>query len=289
MRKKILISGILILVAGQYLLFLLNYHSKDSAVESILLNNLALFFNLKNSFVLAWTLPFFVLLTFRRFDSVEFVFFMVFLSIALLVAIRGAFNFRYSLTILPICIFAFFYLVNKNLPASPSIIFIVSFIPLLFLYFQMVYTVQPDSFNKWLSFRLNIQRYSYSRSFYPHDIYLALQQPPYSSQVFLVNNLPGFYYYTPCKGYYYWAPNDRYFTNHGYENLFENRTDMEVYSVLTNKLNCKYIFTLHSYNKLNTRFESFLNKYCTLVLTSRYGDYEVYGITGYRVIGENHK
>ncbi len=97
-----------------------------------------------------------------------------------------------------------------------------------------------------------------------------------STANFLINNLPFFYYYTDKSGIYYWAYDDILFYASRRELLFTHRSVGDVYTILFEELNCRYILSSHSYNSYNPRFDDFLRLYTIPIFQT--GDYVLYEV-----------
>lgn len=78
---------------------------------------------------------------------------------------------------------------------------------------------------------------------------------------FFVNNLTFFHYYTNKPGILFWIYGDYYFAAEGkVSGVIGNRSDEELNKFLTQDLNIQYIVSREDYNKLNARFEEYLNR-----------------------------
>ncbi|MFN5386413.1 MAG: hypothetical protein ACK5CO_06265 [Bacteroidota bacterium] len=74
----------------------------------------------------------------------------------------------------------------------------------------------------------------------------------------LINNLPIIYYQSKIFGIYYWCGDDLFYTSHGPENLFKNRSIDEAHAFIYDSLRCSYVFSTPSYNRYSTSFEKWL-------------------------------
>jgi hypothetical protein len=92
-------------------------------------------------------------------------------------------------------------------------------------------------------------------------------QEDFQGKVFLVNNLPEFYYHCKNKGYYYWCKEDELYTADGKKVLFNSRESL----TLLKQMNVDYILSDTIFGKDNIRFASFLDAHATTIYTDSRG------------------
>lgn len=206
-----------------------------------------------------------------------------------IIAWKGFFNYRYQFTLVPAFTFFIFLLVWLLFKDVDKKILYAIAIGLLLL--------NAGNFLRYVPYTRNINLKTMAKKVYYYIQEYHINQPKNTANVnkktvddiyhyidtmktkslFLVNNLPGFYYYTSKQGLYYWSGVDLIYTRKGTEPLFAEKSDSLVLWQLTNIYGCRYILTAISYYGYNQRFDDFLNAYCTLVVQDKM--YELHELT----------
>jgi hypothetical protein len=202
---------------------------------------------------------------------------------AILVSVKGFFNHRYIITLLPIYTVLVFLFVGSYFkkriqfvnPYKPLFTFAL-FCSLSILSFSFIsnntqydWNALKNKYYLWVASKAKAKK-KIRKSLTPFESINFLRDIKIETNVF-VNELPIFYYLTDLKGVYYNPLYDFYYTANGKVNLLENRTDDQVVDYITDSLHCKYIFTSESKNRFNSRFEKILKQnYDTLSKDSYY-------------------
>jgi hypothetical protein len=202
----------------------------------------------------------------------EKAFLMAYFLSLLLVGVKGYFNSRYQLTLLPITISVVLllfwnYLHYYKIERYKYLFFLLVFSS-LFLNYGISYLYFRSSENK--------EKIVKEKKPFVERIYLLFNKPKNekispiidfiesipSDENILVNNLPLLYYYTNKKGIYYWAGDDIYYTENGKNQLMENRDLEQIMLFLKDTMQINYILSTPSYNKYDEKFNEFIHAYC---------------------------
>lgn len=223
----------------------------------------------------------------------------------ILISVKGYFNSRYQLTLLPITLsallyFLWLYLEHQDLHTFKKfvLLFIVGLVfsndvfGLLFLResSQSIFQLERqgiverlenfiDSIQNKINYIPEKIAYLEKKSktpAYPVINFIRNEIP--DDKHFLVNNLPMLYYYTNKKGIYYWCGDDTYYTQNGRKRLMENRSIDEMILFIKDSLHCDYLLSTPGYNKYNPKFEEFTKAYCKPIFLD-FGEFAVYEIT----------
>ena len=92
------------------------------------------------------------------------------------------------------------------------------------------------------------------------SIYKYMNEDIKSDSVFLVNNIPQFYYYTKRFGYFYWCKDDELFANKKRINLFSTQNLNSAHKVLK-ELKVNYIFSDTLFDMYSSSFHTYLKNY----------------------------
>jgi len=166
-----------------------------------------------------------------------------------LIGARGFINYRYAYTVFPLMLFVTGLVFFENSTEGKKLFFSAVIIFLHTLFF-----VSSDMAPKYL------HRVKEALSAPKPDVFSYIRQRKgMDHQVFLVNNLPEFYYRCRAKGYFYMSNDDYYFSAEGKKDLFgKDYTPNALQS-----LGITYIISDTVLNKYNLRFDAFLKKYAT--------------------------
>lgn len=190
----------------------------------------------------------------------------------LLIALKGFFNSRYQYTLLPFTLFFLFLFTWKIYTyfGNPYYLREIVLVFLLGLVMQFTYyTLFGSRAQEHIDRIFGEHKVETSQEYKSvDDIHPYIDSLPTTSS-FLVNNYPNFYYYTHKKGHYYWCLDDFLYTRKGIRKLFEKRDNAAVKTLLRDSLNCRYIYTVKSYNDFSDRFKTFLKEECTLLVQDR--------------------
>jgi hypothetical protein len=215
-----------------------------------------------------------------------------------LISVKGYFNARYQITLLPITLsallyFLWLYLEHQDLHTFKKfvlmliigLVFSNDVFGILFLRESSKSILQQDrqglverlvnyidSIPKKIAF---LEKKSKSPA-YPVIDFIRKEIP--DEERFLVNNLPMLYYYTNKKGVYYWCGDDTYYTENGRSRIMENRSIEQMMLFIKDSLNCNYLLSTPNYNKYDTKFEEFTRTYCKPIFLDL-GEFAVYEIT----------
>lgn len=202
-------------------------------------------------------------LNFKKLTRAEIAVLLVYLGGAVIIVAKGYSNFRYQATFFPFTVlvilysfYKFFKLHNQAQKFATYMILMVAAHFVAGATQNIFYMGGPN----------NLQRY--------HGVTDYINQMP-DSGLFLVNNLPDFYYYTNKSGITFNAYRDYIFTPEGkHEGLMLNRNNQELANYLIDSLSCYYVFTNDYKNEFSPRFTNFIQEQCSLLVRDEL--YDVY-------------
>jgi hypothetical protein len=209
---------------------------------------------------------------------------LLFLALfGVLIAVKGFFNHRYIITLLPAYTVIVFHFVGNFLSRKTSIInpyqLLFSFAVFTSITVLTVSFVSNRTDSDWNAIKMKYYKWISARdhkkkivkkSATPFATINLLNDTTIPTSVF-VNELPIFYYYTNLKGIYYNPLYDFYYSAHGKVKLLEDRSDNEVVAYLADSLNCRFVFTSKSKNSFSPRFADILqSRFDTLAKDSYY-------------------
>jgi len=187
-----------------------------------------------------------------------------------IVALKGYFNFRYVLVMLPVNVGILLFVLSKikfqHTRASRAV--------LAFLAVLLVFNTGKflkDDFLKKYSDRVQIVLNPDSETEKESVFDYLHREYGSSGQHVLVNNLPEFYFHSTLKGVYFWCGSDVLYHREGEQSLLKDRTPKEVARTLIDEFNSTLIFSHEAYARYNPDFEQFLNAQCRLVHTDGKG------------------
>lgn len=250
----------------------------ETPIKLILSGYLGLFFGFKYLGLVNWlVIPLFLLFIWivkPVFSREQKAFLLLIVLSFGLIALKGYFNQRYQLTLVPL-VFLFIFLFIWKIFTHLNNPFYLREITMIFILLNSAFYTYHLLYGPRVQEKIeqifveNIPKPSIAENFKTVHELTDFVDSIEVTQAFLVNNLPDFYYHTNKKGLYYWCQDDFYYSGKGITRIFENRTDEEVLLYLKKNLNCHYIYTMEIYNKYSVRFEKFLNTYCTLIAKDR--------------------
>uniref|UniRef100_UPI00404B44D6 hypothetical protein n=1 Tax=Flavobacterium sp. TaxID=239 RepID=UPI00404B44D6 len=216
---------------------------------------------------------------------VAFIFLIVFALV--LIGLKGFFNPRYAFTLLPLLVFLVFELtwktsklLNTPILRYASLVFLIGLISWNFYreaisirFTQKVSEIMVESDDK-------ATLVSNSNDAEVLDVMEFINDMS-TTDYFLVDNAPEFYYHTSKKGHYYWNGDDLLYMKNGRTKLIEGKSLSEISDTLENDLSCKYIFSYSTYRGYNTRFDEYLSTKCKLIAFDK--DYRQL----YQIVHEN--
>lgn len=246
----------------------------ETTAKLILNGYLGALFGFKFLGNVSWLIiPFFVIyliLIKPIFNASQKTFIILFILAFGLIAIKGFFNPRYQLTLLPILIYLVFYLnwsIFEHLNQK-VLRYVSSFFLLLFIFFNFYIEVFGARFQKKLQTVIKTEDITTNTflndSLYVEDVLVYIENME-TDDYFLINNLPDFYYYTNKKGHYYWCGDDYFYSATGKVNLFNLQSEEDAKKFLE-KINCSYIYTYKPYTNYNNFFDTFIEKNCKLLV-----------------------
>lgn len=199
----------------------------------------------------------------------------------MLIGLKGYFNPRYAFTLLPLFIFLVFDLMWRTVGLLKdkklqylSIVFLVGLISWNF--YREAISIRFKEKVSDLVEDAPEEHVSQARSVDVDDVMEYINGLK-STNYFLVDNAPEFYYHTSKKGRYYWNGDDFLYMKDGRSKLMEGKSLKEITQKLTQELGCKYIFSYSTYRGYNPRFDEYLSSECKLIASDE--DYrELYQI-----------
>jgi hypothetical protein len=216
-----------------------------------------------------------------------------YLMALLLISVKGYFNARYQLTLMPLTLptavlFISLYIHENNLTKYKFhivlslflLIIINTAIGFLFMQQKTEKTVSEGKggimYKLMLPFKAlsKIENKQKSTAYPVIDFIRSLP----NKEKILVNNLPMLYYYTNKSGTYYWCGDDTYYTDKGRSLLMENRNIDQMRQFINDTLGCKYLLSSDYYNQHSEKFNEFVHCYCKPVFMDN-GEFVMYEIT----------
>lgn len=252
----------------------------ETPLKLLLSGYLGLFFGFKYLGTVNWlVIPLFVvylILIKPKFTRDQKALLVVLMLSLVLIALKGYFNQRYQLTLIPL-VFLFTFLFVWKIFTHLNNPFYLREISMVFILlnsghytWHMLYGPRVQEKVQQIFEEKEPVKEPEVNYTYVHELTDYVDSLP-TKETFLVNNLPDFYYRTSKKGLYYWCQDDFYHSKKGIIRIFENRSEAEAFEFITVDLGCRYIYTYEIYNKYSARFEEFLNKRCTLIAKDREG------------------
>jgi len=264
LKKNIWLVLISILLVDFVLIYFQNFYNYSSnnidyvnrGIESnfkIITNGyLGIFFNVKYFGLFSWLIiP--IGIYYSKKNKYYFFLFILFLIIALIIGFLGYINFRYAYTFtIPIQLIIAYFLFSNNLFSDKNFTLVFVFLYLAHFVFFVSIDMIPKYYNRIQS---NLNTTSNKKS-----IYKYIDENIKSDSVFLVNNIPQFYYYTKRFGYFYWCKDDELFTNDKRIKLFNTQNLNSVHKELK-QLKVNYIFSDTLFNMYSSSFHKYLRNY----------------------------
>lgn len=216
-----------------------------------------------------------------------------YLMALLLISVKGYFNARYQLTLIPLTLptavlFISLYIQENNLTKYKFhivlslflLIFINTAIGFMFMQQKTEKTVSEGNgglMNKLMLPFKTLSRIENKQKSTAYPVIDFIRSLPKEDKV-LVNNLPMLYYYTKKSGTYYWCGDDTYYTDKGRSLLMENRSIDQMRQFISDTLGCKYLLSSDYYNQHSEKFNEFVHTYCKPVFMDN-GEFVLYEIT----------
>lgn len=212
--------------------------------------------------------------------------FITFLLFALLlIGLKGYFNPRYAFTLLPLFVFLVFEitwktskLLNNNFLRYTSLVFLIGLIGWNF-YREAISVRFQKKVNEIIVESDEVIK-SVEDDSEVADVMEFINKMN-TTDYFLVDNAPEFYYHTSKKGHYYWNGDDFLYMENGRTKLMVGKSLSEISDTLQNELACKYIFSYSTYRGYNPKFDEYLSTECKLIASDK--DYRQL----YQIIHEN--
>jgi hypothetical protein len=216
-----------------------------------------------------------------------------YLMALLLISVKGYFNSRYQLTLMPLTLpmavlFLSLYIQENNLVKYKFHIVLSLFLLIIintavgFLFMQQkTGNTVPDG-KGGLMYKLmhtieTLNKFENKQKSTAYPVIDFIRSLPEEEKI-LVNNLPMLYYYTNKSGTYYWCGDDTYYTIKGRSLLMENRGIDEMRQFISDTLGCKYLLSTDYYNQHSEKFNAFVHSYCKPVFMDN-GEFVMYEIT----------
>lgn len=190
------------------------------------------------------------------------------ISVALLlIGLKGYFNPRYAFTLLPLFVFLVFDLTWKMAGLSQSkILQYTSIVVLIGLvgwnFYRETFSIR---FKEKVTEIVEEAPIVIEKNTSEVEDVMEYLNAMKTTNYFLVDNAPEFYYHTSKKGRYYWNGDDFLYTEDGRSQLMEGKSFKEITAKLTKELDCKYIFSYSTYRGYNERFDDYLNSECKMI------------------------
>jgi hypothetical protein len=269
-------------------LYEIGYYEDASSVdrdigtrEKLILNGyLGQFFRFKLLGNLNWLIFFvfaYLLFNIKKRSRTELVL-LAFYVAATMVIIKGGYNYRYQLTLLPLTLWVIFYYINE-LTKKPIIVkyrlYIFGFLLMISGYntLKSFQAINP----KLGSIKNNtISTQTTSKETFDDMVIFINNLPIDSNNKVLVNNLPEYFYYINKPGAYCWFNDASCYGTKGWEVVLNQESMGQLADNIKTKLKCKYILSTVTFNNYNTRIKQFLNTNTKLIRQS--GDYVLYEI-----------
>jgi hypothetical protein len=230
-------------------------------------------------------LPLYYILAKPKLKRSHYVFFIIVLFAVALIGFKGFFNPRYAFTLLPLFVFLVFELTwktskyfNNDKLRFASLAFLVCLAGWNF--YQEALSIR---FSEKLSQVIEVQsekEINQNEGVEVEDVMVFINELE-TTDNYLIDNAPEFYYHTKKRGHYYWNGDDLLYLKDGRTKLLEGKSFDEVSMKLQKEMKCKYIFSYSTYRGYNPRFDKFLDERCKLIASD--ADYRQL----YEIIYEN--
>jgi hypothetical protein len=269
-------------------LYIIGYYTDTSSLdrdiethEKLLLNGyLGQFFRFKllgNINWLIFIVSVYATLTILKRKRFEWVV-LTFYILATMLIIKGGFNYRYQLTLLPLTIVIILYFiidVTQKHDIKKYRFLILS----MLVFLSAVNTIKTALS---ISTRLSNMEQGVSstkpgsdKTFEDMNTYINTL-PIDSNNKVLVNNTPEYFYYNDNPGVYCWFNDGACYGSKGWEDVLNVENSSLLSHVIRNQLKCKYILSTATFNAYNTRIKQYLENDSILIHQS--GDYLLYEI-----------
>lgn len=178
---------------------------------------------------------------------------LFFVLAVLLIGAKGYINYRYAYTLFPLMLFVSgFVFVEKNIMHLQWRYLISMALVFLHTLFFTAFELFPR-----YAHRLQSPVAGAVQDVFSH----ISTHKDFQGRVFLVNNLPEFYYHCKNKGYYYWCKEDELYTAEGKKELFNSRQSIS----LLKQMKVDYILSDTIFSRDNLRFAKFIDAHATAV------------------------
>jgi hypothetical protein len=184
---------------------------------------------------------------------------LFFVAAVFLIGIKGYINYRYAYTLFPLMLFVTGYVFVEKNNMNLQWRYVIS---LALIFLHTLFFIGFELYPKY-SRRLQLPATPSGKDVFRH----ISTHKDFQGKVFLVNNLPEFYYHCKNKGYYYWCKEDELYTAEGKKVLFNNRESL----TLLKQMNVHYILSDTIFGKDNMGFASFLDTHATTIYTDSRG------------------
>ena len=258
---------------GYFRVFLSN-RGIGGLFELIINGYLGQWFRINMFGVLAWIIiPIlcYLVLVFRKITQLEKVFVFNYIYFALIISVKGYYNFRYQYTLLPLTIIAIMYSLSKLNVTQPfhnkkinRILWILFFGSIL--HFVVINGLNVKSYVKRYAVAPCKQPSDFvSRTFNPIGIieYIKNIELNYDQNIMSCDSKM-LYYYSDKPILYYGTENDCILTKKGALRLFATSSDTDVLKLLSLN-NIAYIVINKKYYIINNEMNRFAFKYCRLM------------------------
>lgn len=209
----------------------------------------------------------YILLNFKRQNRIWWGL-TIFYLIATVFVIKGGYNYRYQLSLLPITLILVVYGIDQYLFTTgkklDTYIIYIFIILVTCINFFLSYLSLGDASKKYTQIIAPKEsKESNARTSKKLGYFMDMQAYINSmdtDKVFMINNLPEFYYYTNKAGVYCWFSDNLCWGDRTLE-LFDKRSGVELSDYLREKYNVKYILSTTTFNKYNSAISIYINKF----------------------------
>lgn len=267
--------------ANQSTDYSMTYRGIGSTFHLYFFGKMGILFNPKNGFLNILILPVLInyIIRFTYLKKGIQLLIVAIVSVALLIMTMGFFNYRYSITLLPIITAI---IIIEYASAFPSMLRLKTLLMIglsAFLLLLIILTgklmnnhQEPIEGKVSYLFIQIINRMKGTDDIKSNHAFFLLSDSLAKSdnKRLMVNNIPQYYFHAKARALYYWCGDDILYMQDGKKHLFNNNSPECVRKNLQN-FNIGYIISTEEYNKYSPLFNAFLKSHSTKISCSAKG------------------
>jgi hypothetical protein len=202
-----------------------------------------------------------------------------FYLVAAALIVKGGYNYRYQLTLVPLTILIIFDFLTKEIK-GPEVgrykkEIYGAMILLILINVLVSYEKLHAESAKYIPKSTTSNEQEKNKQYFEEMADYINALPKKDDEKFIINNLPEFYYYTDKFGYYCWFGDDICYNLTNFK-IFASSEDSNVTDFLKNTLKAKYILSTGKNDEYNVRAKQYLDNNTNVIFQSQ--DYILYEI-----------